>query len=301
METTPRMGGQPRTAEEIIARIARGAHGVVSAEELREAGLSAKEIELRVRKGALIPQYRGVYRVGHQAPSVLARYMAAVKACGPGALLCGLAAAYLLGLLKGPPPPPEVLTPTERKPKGLKPRRSRNPDPRDGTKHKGIPVTTVPVTLVHLAAVLDPEDLARACHEAGVRYGTTPNHVRHVLQRMPNAKGAATLRAIISGDVKVLLSKLEKRFIERLIERGLPLPDTNRIVDGRYVDCRWKDKQVTVELVSFKFHNSRHSWDRDLDREREAYARDDAFRRYTYKDVFEDPTRMYAELEKLLA
>jgi hypothetical protein len=117
---------------------------------------------------------------------------------------------------------------------------------------------------------------------------------------MPNAKGAATLVAIMSGDVKVLLSKLEKRFIERLIERGLPLPDTNRIVDGRYVDCRWNDKCVTVELVSFKYHNSRHSWENDYEREREAYARDDAFRRYTYKDVFEDPTRMYSELEKLL-
>ena len=52
--------------------------------------------------GALLPVYRGVYRVGHRAPSVEARYMAAVLACGEGALLSGRAAARLLGLLRGP-------------------------------------------------------------------------------------------------------------------------------------------------------------------------------------------------------
>jgi len=192
------------------------------------------------------------------------------------------------------------LTTKNRKPRGLKTRRVRHIDRRDGTKHRGIPVTTVPLTLVHLAAELEPEDLARACHEAGVKYRIAPRHVKAVLKRMPNAKGATTLKAIMSGDVKVLRSKLENRFMVVLIGWAFPRPDPNRIVDGRYADCRWKDKQVIVELVSFKFHNSRHAWDNDYERECEAYARDDAFRRYTYKDVFEDPTRMRAELEKLL-
>jgi hypothetical protein len=43
---------------------------------------------------------------------VEAHYLAAVKACGAGALLSGRAAAHLLGLLKGQAPPPEVTTPT---------------------------------------------------------------------------------------------------------------------------------------------------------------------------------------------
>ena len=54
--------------------------------------------------GALLPVHRGVYRVGHRAPSVEARYLAAVLACGEGALLSGRAAAHLYGLLKGPAP-----------------------------------------------------------------------------------------------------------------------------------------------------------------------------------------------------
>jgi hypothetical protein len=55
-----------------------------------------------------------------------------------------------------------------------------------------------------------------------------------------------------------------------------------------------------VELDSFQFHNSRHTWERDRRREREAYARGDQFRRYTWGDVFETPAPMLAELATIL-
>jgi hypothetical protein len=295
------MGVQSRTPEEKIARIASEAHGVVTRKELLVAGLTAKQIEQRIRAGALIPQYRGVYRVGHCAPSVRARYMAAVKACGDGALLCGLAAAYLHGLIKGSPPPPEVMTTTDRRVKGLKTHRTKRIDPRDATTTRDIPVTTVPRTLVDIAPGLDEEHLARACHEAGVKHRTTPRQVAAVLQRRPSSPGAATLRAVMSGDVKVTLSKLERRFLERLKRAGLPLPETNRVASGRRVDCRWPDRKLTVELDGFRFHNSRYAWEQDRRREREARAREDEFRRYSYADVFDDAAFMLAELRELLA
>jgi hypothetical protein len=74
---------------------------------------------------------------------VEARYMAAVKAGGYGARLCGPAAAHLLGILKGPPPPPEVVTMTERRIKEIRTHRPRHPYPaNEVTTWKGIPVTT---------------------------------------------------------------------------------------------------------------------------------------------------------------
>jgi hypothetical protein len=87
--------------EEELARIAEVAHGIVTRQEMLAAGITRAEIKHRVRTGALIREYTAVYRVGHRAPSVEARYLAAVKACGPGARLGDEAAAYLLGLLKG--------------------------------------------------------------------------------------------------------------------------------------------------------------------------------------------------------
>ena len=281
--------------------MARGAHGWVTRAELLRAGVSDEEIRERLRRGSLIREYAGVYRVGHQAPSLEARYLGAVLACGDRALLCGRAAGYLFGAIKGLAPPPEVMAPTERRAKGVRTHRSRTMAHRDATTYRGIPVTTLPRTLVDLAAVLGADELARACHEAGVRHETTPAQVEAVLRRRPKSPGAAKLRAVLSGDVRVTLSKLERRFLALLREADLQLPETNRPAGGRRVDCRWPDHRLTVELDSYTYHRSRHAWEQDRRREREAYARGDEFRRYTYADVFERPAGMLAELRTLLA
>jgi predicted transcriptional regulator of viral defense system len=181
------MRPQGRTAEQDLALIARAQHGVVTRAQLLRAGVSAREIRHRLKTGALLREHRGVYRVGHRAPSREATYLAAVLACGEGALLSGRAAAHLLGLIKGSAPAPEVTAPTERRIHGVRTRRSRRIGPRDATTSRAIPVTTVARTLVDLAAGLPLEDLARACHEAGVRYGTTPLEVEAVLLRRQNS------------------------------------------------------------------------------------------------------------------
>ena len=254
-----------------------------------------------VRNGALIREYPGVYRVGHRAPSLEAGYLAAVLACGDGAVLCGRAAAHLLGLARGDAPPPEVLTPTERKIRGIRTVRARRGiDNEDRTTHRGIPVTTVSRTLVDLAQSLPLAALARACHEAGVRYGTTPAAVERVLTRRPNAPGAKKLRLVLTGDAPVTLSKLERGFLRVLRDAGLPRAQTNRRTGGSYVDCRWPEHRLTVELDSFRYHNSRHAWEGDRRREREARARGDEHRRYTWTDVFDQPAPMLAELASLL-
>lgn len=292
------MAGKVRTVESVVARLATRTHGVVTRRQLLAAGVTEDEIDQRLATGALLREHRGVYRVGHRAPSVEARYLAAVLACGDGALLSGRAAAHIWGLLKGAAPAPEVLAPTERRIAGVITHRARRPP--DATSYRGIPITTVPFTLIALAAQLDAETLARACHEAGVRYNTTPRQVDEVLLRRPNAPGTRRLRAVLHGDTKVTLSKLEQRFLALLEHEGLALPQTNRPAGARRVDCRWPSHRLTVELDGYRYHRSRHAWERDRRREREARARGDEFRRYTYGDVLEQPALMLAELRALL-
>jgi very-short-patch-repair endonuclease len=98
----------------------------------------------------------------------------------------------------------------------------------------------------------------------------------------------------------VTLSELERRLQELLTAAGLPLPETNKRAGGRRVDCRWPDRRLTVELDSYRYHRSRHAWEQDRRREREAHARGDEFRRYTHGDVVESPRLMLAELDALL-
>ena len=278
----------------MIAEIAGRQHGNVTRDQLLTAGVTRHEIAWRAKTGALIPVFRGVYRVGHQAPNIHASYMAAVLACGDGALLSGHAAAHLLGIARRPPSAPAVLARTERRIEGIKTVRMRRE--RSGTLWLGIPVTTPAETLVDLAASETDEDLARACHEAGVKHRTTPAQVEAVLGR---AKGAAKLRRILRGDTRVTLSVLERTFINGLKQRNLPLPVTNKPAGSKRVDCRWPDHNLTVELDSYQFHNSRYSWEQDRKREREAHARGDHFRRFTYEDVFDRPGPMYAQIAAL--
>jgi hypothetical protein len=294
------MRAQGRTVDERIAQIASEHHGVVTRAQLQKARATRAEIESRLRNGSLIRVHRGVFRVGHVAPSIEATYLAAVLACGEGAQLSGRAAGYLWGILKGRAPIPEVTAPTERRIEGVRTRRSRRIDPRDRAVARGIPVTTVAATVVELARTLSLSALSRACHEAGVRHQLTPAQVNEVFGRQAIVPGAGKLREVLHGDVRVTVSELETRFLKVLRRASLPLPNTNRAVDGRRLDCRWPEYGLTVELDSYRFHNSRQSWERDRQREREARARGDEFRRYTYADVFEDPRFMLRELSTLL-
>jgi Transcriptional regulator, AbiEi antitoxin len=270
-----------------VARLAGRAHGVVTRRELLAAGVSERQVHRRLWRGSLIVVHPGVYRVGHNAASVDARYIAAVKAAGEGALLSGLAAGWLWGLTKGLAPPPEVSAPKQRRIKGVETRRVRQLG--KGTVWRGVPVTTVPHTLIDLSSLLSFDALAKAAHEATVRYDITE------VQGAP-----ARLRAILEGDAPILLSRLERGFRARLREAGRPLPITNRPAGAHFVDCRWPEHKLTVELDSYKFHKTRWAWEQDRERERDARRRGDEFRRYTWRDVFEEPADMLAALHELL-
>jgi very-short-patch-repair endonuclease len=252
-----------------------------------------------VDKGLLIPEHAGVYRFGHAAPSTEATYLAAVLAAGDEACLARRAAGHLMRLLRGAPPPPEVIARNERRIKGIKVKRSRRLDPCDTTIWQGIPTTTIARTLVDLAAVLPEYELGRAWHQARVLYRTEPRDVEAVMARRPTSKGAAALRAILRGK-PISLSRLEHAFLKLLKDNDLELPEANTVYGGRYVDCRWPAHKLTVELDSYRYHSSRHAWEQDRKRERQARARGDDFRRYTSDDVFEDPGSLLSELSPIV-
>src|SRR5262245_37511741 len=123
--------------DRIISRLASRSHGVVTRAQLVAAGLSLDEIRHRLQSGVLLREYRGVYRVGHRAPSDEARYLAAVWACGRGAVLSGRAAGHLLGIIATPPSMPEVTALTERRVPGIRTHRNRMPI--EVTIWRGIP------------------------------------------------------------------------------------------------------------------------------------------------------------------
>ena len=294
------MGYSDRTVEQVCAAIAAGQWGLATREQLVAAGVTIGQVRTRTRNGALLPEHPGIYRVGHRAPSTEATYLAAVLACGTGALLAGRAAGHHLGLVPGTAPGPEAVARGERRLDGVITHRARRSVP-DAITWRGIPVTGIAWTLVDLAAVLQPAALARAAHEAGVRHDIGPDDVARVLRSRPTAPGRAKLTGVMGGDVPVTLSRLERAFLRLVRDAGLPAPIVNRFAGGRRIDCRWPAQRLSVELDSYRYHRSRQAWERDRSRERDARARGDEFRRYTFGDVGEEPKLMLAELHRLLA
>lgn len=76
-----------------VAELAAERWGVVSLDELRLCGLSRDAVAARVRCGWLHAVYRGVYAVGHASIAPEGRFLAAVNACGPTAVLSHVSAA----------------------------------------------------------------------------------------------------------------------------------------------------------------------------------------------------------------
>ena len=282
--------------ERRLERIGSSAHGVVTYEEALAAGVRRWEIEHRANTGAMIRVHPGVYRLGHCAPSDDARYMAAVKACGPGACLSGLAAAHHLALLDERPELVEVTARVARRIEGLIVHRARRA-PVEKTMHRGIPVSTPARTLVDIAARLEDEDLGRACHQAFVLYRCALPDVERVLRRRPSTAGARRLLRMVGGEDPLLLSRLEREFLKLLREAGLQLPsEVNRRQREGRVDFRWPELHLIVELDSYRFHGSRRAWERDRRRDRIARRRGDELLRYVWSDVFDSPDEMLAEL-----
>ena len=294
------MGAEVRKAgresiERRIARIASRQHGVITCEQAWAAGVSRREFGRLVRNGFLIRVHRGVYRVGHEAPSSLAAYMAATKACGAGSGICGLAGAHLLGLVRDRPRCIEVTAPSERRVPGVVVHRART-TPVELTRVRGIPVATPAWTLLDIAPHLDDTALGRACHEAHVKYKLKPEAVARLLDGRGPVKGCRRLMRILSGDDPMLLSRLEAAYL-RILRRGrLELPVTNQHLSEGYVDCRWAHLRLIVELDSYRFHGSRHAWERDRERDRAARRRGEELVRYTPEDIFKHPDEVLAQM-----
>jgi hypothetical protein len=279
------MGSILRNASQIAGR----QHGVITATQLIALGLHRSAIGKWLKKGLLHREFDGVYRLGHRAPSVHAHYMAAVLACGPGAALSGLAAAYLYGLTRRSPSLPEVSAPSDRDIRGIITRRRKVAS----RVWQGIPMTTVEQTIQDLAGRLSLDDLARVCHEAEIKFRVTNVPSKGV-------KGAAKLRAIYNGDHALLLSEMEREFKRLLEAHDLPLPRFNRKLGAHYIDARYDDPPLTIELQSFRHHSSRAAWESDFERQRAARRHGDAFLPYTWKDIYEQPGEMLDELTALL-
>lgn len=137
----------------------------------------------------------------------------------------------------------------------------------------GIPITTVPRTLLDLATVLDEHALIVALGEAEKRRLSDPLSLPELLGRHRGERGTARLRAAMERvGYGVPIEALEEAFARFVAERGLPAPELNATlsIDGTLVspDCLWREQRLIVELHSVRHHGTGPAISRDATRDR---------------------------------
>jgi putative AbiEi antitoxin of type IV toxin-antitoxin system/uncharacterized protein DUF559 len=256
-----------------VARRAARQWSVISARELLDCGLSKKAVSRRVRNGWLHPLHRGVYAVGHNNPPVEGRFLAAVKACGVGAVLSHFAAAAHVGMVRwdGRHTEVTVVGTGVRQHPGIRVHRTARLDETDITEHQGIPITSPARTLVDLASVLDRRRLRRAVRQAQSLRLVELRQLVEVLARLGPRRGVTKLAKIIASGPAPTRSELEDVVLDLMLAGGLEHPDVNvpLLIGGREVipDFRWADQQLVVEADGAAWHDNKLSIEDDSERQ----------------------------------
>lgn len=254
------MDSRANDPDAAVARLAGGEWSVLAHDELRECGLSETAIKRRARKGWLHRRYKGVYAVGHPNLPMEGEFLAAVKACGPDAVLSHFSAAALWEMVAWDGRPIEVTIrdTTPRSHRGVRVHRTRYLEPVDVRRKKGIPVTAPARTALDLCSVLRHKYARRAVRQGlgSPKLYTIPK-LLEVADRQARRPGALRLRRILATAAPTR-SDLEDIVLDLILRAGLPKPDVNVplwINDRKVVpDFRWRQWKLVVEADGRTWH-----------------------------------------------
>jgi hypothetical protein len=263
------------SARPTLGELARRQWGLVTRAQLTDLGVADSTVRDWVRGDRLRRLYRGVYAVGHDRLRLEGRWLAAVMACGPGAVLSHRDAAQLWQLRQSNSAYIEVTVPSlngRRKQTGIRIHRSGRLRPEDVTVRHGIPVTTLARTLLDLADVLERQPLKRAITEAEYTNQFDLTAVNAAVQNNPG-RASAKLMAAIAASGDRTRSELEDRFLDLLDRHGVEPPQTAVTIDGYELDFLWKRAGLVVELDGLAAHTTRRSFNADRLRDRRLWRR----------------------------
>ena len=253
-----------------LGAIADRQYGLITRAQLLDIGVGRQGIVERVRSKRLRRRYRGVYSVGHAVLRREAHWLAAVLACGPGAVLSHRSGGALWEIAADSATIIDVTVPTQngrRPPKGIRIHRSGRLSPTEVTVHQGIPVTTVARTLLDYADVASRQSLKRAIDESDRRQLFDLNALHAVVQGNPGRKGAR-LPALAQQPPEPTQSALEERFLRFVERHGLPRPLVGVDLSEYTADFLWPHAKLIVETDGLHAHGTRTAFEHDRRRDR---------------------------------
>ena len=258
----------------IVARLAERQHGVVAREQLIALGAAPRTVDRWLAAGRLHRIYPGVYAVGHRKLSRQGWWMAAVLSGGAGSVLSHRPAGAAWNLRAWSGRAAITVPRWRRGPNGIEVHSASLPADEMATLD-GIPITSMPRTILDLATVLNHHDLARVVEEAEHQRYTDPLSLPALIERHRGRRGVGRLRAVLDAagyGMGVAKRGLEERFVRFVAEFALPHPELNATIhvgERNYEpDCLWRSERVIVELHSASFHGATPAVTRDATRDR---------------------------------
>ncbi len=236
--------------------------------------------------------------------------MAAVLACGPGAVLSHRSAAQLWGLRSNSRASIDVSSPqrTGRKLAGIDAHSGATIRTDDVTEVRRIPVTCVARTLLDLAEVVNRRGLERACDQAEVLRVFDLDALNELLARSPGRRGAGRLRRLLTTHEvtdELPRRELEERFLALCAAAGLPRPAVNSwlTLEGEAieVDFLWRAERIAVETDGWAFHRTRRAFEADRRRSQLLLRAGFERERFTWHQVTHEKGRVAATVRAMFA
>jgi predicted transcriptional regulator of viral defense system len=275
-----------------IAELARWQAGVISRQQLLEAGLNPQLIIRRVERGRWQQLYRGVYATFSGPPGRETWLWAAVLRAGNGAVLSHRTAAELHGLIDSAAEAIYVTVPSTRRitTAGLVIRMSGRID-QARQPNRDPPRTSVEETVLDLAQLSRTFDdacgwITKAC----AKRLTVEEKLRAALALRKKMRWRIELDDALAAAGSGIHSVLEYRYV-RDVERAHGLPRSRHqvrvVIDGKvvYRDVYYEEYQLAVELDGQMAHPDDQRW-RDSQRDNQASARGVETRRYGWRDIY---------------
>ena len=194
--------------------------------------------------------------------------MAAVLACGPGAVLSHVSAAALWGLLDDNRSRTDVTAGRSRKRPGIVVHRARGLSDEDRATRDGIPLTSVARTLLDVGQAARHR-LERAFEAAERERLLDLNELGSVMERTHGHRGLKHLKRLVErhAPAPATRSNFERRVLSLIEKADLPKPLVNTLVESSEVDLFWPEHRLVVELDSAKYHHTRAAFERDRRRD----------------------------------
>jgi very-short-patch-repair endonuclease len=227
--------------------------------------------------------------------------MAAVLACGEGAVLSHRSAAALweIGTENRHRIDVSVRRRTRLRRHGIHVRARHGLRDADVLRHAGIPVTGIVRTLIDVATELDSTAVERAVNEADKLDLADPETLRSALEGYSGERGARRLRTILDARTfRLSDSDLEILFRPLAAAAGLPPPLTKQIVNGFEVDFFFPDLGLVIETDGLRYHRTPSAQARDARRDRAHTLAGMAPLRFTHYEVKYEAAKVTWALER---